>query len=25
VQVMHHGDESGQCEISGGEAMLAAI
>jgi glutaredoxin/glutathione-dependent peroxiredoxin len=25
VQVLHHGDESGQCEISGGEAMLAAI
>jgi peroxiredoxin len=25
VQVLHQGDESGQCEISGGEAMLAAI
>lgn len=25
VQVLHHGEESGQCEISGGEAMLAAI
>lgn len=25
VQVLHHGAESGQCEISGGEAMLAAI
>ena len=25
VKVFHHGDESGQCEISGGEAMLAAI
>ena len=25
VQVMHHGEESGQCEISGGEALLAAI
>jgi peroxiredoxin len=25
VQILHHGDESGQCEISGGEAMLAAI
>jgi peroxiredoxin len=25
VKVLHHGEESGQCEISGGEAMLAAI
>jgi len=25
VKVLHHGQESGQCEISGGEAMLAAI
>ena len=25
VQVLHHGEESGQCEISGGEALLAAI
>lgn len=25
VRVLHHGAESGQCEISGGEAMLAAI
>lgn len=25
VKVLHHGAESGQCEISGGEAMLAAI
>ncbi|MFN3605603.1 MAG: peroxiredoxin [Cypionkella sp.] len=25
VQILHQGDESGQCEISGGEAMLAAI
>ena len=25
VQVLHHGAESGQCEISGGEALLAAI
>jgi peroxiredoxin len=25
VKVFHHGDESGQCEISGGEAMLDAI
>ncbi len=25
VQVLHHGEESAQCEISGGEALLAAI
>ncbi len=25
VQVLHHGAETGECEISGGEAMLAAI
>lgn len=25
VKVFHHGEESGQCEISGGEAMLDAI
>ena len=25
VKVLHHGAETGQCEISGGEAMLAAI
>jgi glutaredoxin/glutathione-dependent peroxiredoxin len=25
VKVLHHGAESGQCEISGGEAMLTAI
>jgi len=25
VKVLHHGEESGQCEVSGGEAMLAAI
>jgi len=25
VKVLHHGEESGQCEVSGGEALLAAI
>jgi glutaredoxin/glutathione-dependent peroxiredoxin len=25
VKVLHHGTESGQCEISGGEAMLDSI